>query len=190
MNGFRLTVRQCGDTREQDKCIFPKLALGHPTNRSSQSASRCSCVAAKAYARSRANAASAPARCSALNLFGRPALPRLRQYYHPVAAKAHQDFIFNALVNKAFFKAVRPKSEHFRVPNCNYVFSDSRDSTGCLCGLHIANKDRARGILFLAPPRVLVGRSHAVWARSQTQAHKPWIGKGKSVLAGRSKGSD
>ena len=120
----------------------------------------------------------------------RSALPLYPQLYHLVAVKTHQDFIFNALVNKAFLKLVRPKSDHSRVPNCNYAFSDSRDSAGCLCGLHIANKDRARGILFLAPPRVLVGRSHAVWAQSQTQAHKPWIAKGRSVLAGRSKGSD
>jgi hypothetical protein len=121
--------------------------------------------------------------------FGHPALPRLVNL-SSIAAKTHQDFIFNALVNQAFFKAVRPESEHFRVPKCNYVFSDSRHSTGRICRLPISYRDRAREIPFLAPPRVLVGRSHAVWAQSQTQARKLWIAKEKSVLAGRSKESD
>jgi hypothetical protein len=105
-------------------------------------------------------------------IFSESAPALLTSVVPPCCSKDAQDFIFDTLVNKAFLKAVRPKSEHFRVPKCNYVFSYPRDSTGCLCGLHIANKDRARGILFLAPPRVLVERSHAVWAQSQTQAHK------------------
>src|SRR6516164_3758342 len=64
------------------------------------------------------------------------------------------------------------KSEHFSVPRRNHVFSCSRDTSECICRLPTSYRDRGRQILFLAPVRVLVGRSRSFAAQSPTQAHK------------------
>jgi len=64
------------------------------------------------------------------------------------------------------------KSTRFRVRKRCYVFSYPRDTTGRVCRLFVANRDRARPIVFLAPLRVLVGRARPVAAPSPTQAHK------------------
>ena len=71
--------------------------------------------------------------------------------------------LFSILSSTRRSQSSPTKSEHLECQGANYVFGCPRDTTGCICRLHISNRDRTRPIL-LAPLRVLVGRSHSAQA--------------------------
>jgi hypothetical protein len=107
------------------------------------------------------------------NFVGRPAQPALLTLV--VASCCSKDasrFYFRWLCEYRCSQSGATKSEHFGVPRRNHVFSCSRDTSDRICRLPTSYRDRARQILFLAPVRVLVGRSRSVQAQSPTQAHK------------------
>jgi hypothetical protein len=58
--------------------------------------------------------------------------------------------LFSRLSSTRRSQSSPTKSEHLECQGANYVFGCPRDTTGCICRLHISNRDRTRPIL-LAP---------------------------------------